>query len=257
MIGILDSGLGGLTAARHITDLLTEYDIIYYGDTARSPYDNKSLPLIKQYAQEGMAFLLQHGAEIIVISCHCMAAALTGENFSIPVLDAISPAAALAVKQSRKGQIGIICPRAVAESRVYEQKIRAISPNAKVHVSIAPLLSHLIEEGLSKRPETSRIIKKYVHALKVRQIDTLILGDSHYPVFGSLIAQKSGKRVKVINPSFALAAELKTFLSAHTELAEKLPKNGNSRFLVSDLTEHVQKAAKLIFGRNIVLDIRR
>ncbi|MEZ4524986.1 MAG: hypothetical protein R2941_03590 [Desulfobacterales bacterium] len=106
----LDSGIGGLTVARHMEDLLPEYDKMYYGDTARSPYDNKSLPLIKKYAQEGIAFLREQGAEIIVISCHCMAAALAGEKFSIPVLDAISPAAALAVQKSRKGQIGILCP---------------------------------------------------------------------------------------------------------------------------------------------------
>ncbi len=251
MIGILDSGIGGLTVARHVTDLLPEYDRIYYGDTARWPYDNKSLPLIKKYAQEGIAFLREHGAEIILISCHCISAALAGETFSIPVLDVISPAAALAVKQYRKGQIGVICPRAVAESRVYEQKIRDISPDAKVYTETAHLLPHLVEEGWFRRPETNMIVKKYLHPLKVRQIDTLIIGSGHYPVFGSIIAQKSGKRVKVINPSGALAAELKTFLSAHPELDEKLPKNGNSRFLVSDLTEYVQKSAKLIFGRNI------
>lgn len=241
MIGILDSGIGGLTAAGHITDFLPEYDKIYYGDTARGPYDNKSLPLIKQYAQDGIAFLLQHGAEIIVISCHCIAAALAGETFGIPVLEIISPAVSLAVHQTRKGQIGILCPHAAAESGIYEKKIREIRPDAKVYIQTAPLLPHLVEEGWFRRPETNMIIKKYLHPLKARQMDTLILGCGHYPVFGSIIAQKSGKRVKVTDSSVAIAAHLKIFLSAHPELDEKLPRNGISRFLVSDLTDHYKK----------------
>ncbi len=257
MIGILDSGIGGLVVARALTEMLPACDIVYFGDTARAPYGNKSPETLTDYAFEGAAFLLQKGAKIIVISSHSLAAAAAeslAEKFAVPVFEGITPAAERALNISRKLGIGVIGARTVITSRIYEKKIKTINPEARVYSAACPLLVPLIEEGVLDKPETNKIVKKYLIPLKVRQTDTLILGCAHYSLLKKSIQQKIGMRVKVVDASMLLAEHVRHFIESRPETGALLSQTGTSSFFVSDMTEHIQKTAQRMFGKNVRIE---
>ncbi len=257
MIGIFDSGIGGLTVVRSLMERLPGYDIIYFGDTARTPYGSKSPETVVKYALENTDFLLSKGAKIIVIACNTassVASETVANKFEIPIFEVITPAAEISIKISRKFRIGIIGTRATVESGIYKKKIEALNPEARVFSSACPLLVPLVEEGWLKKPETVMIIKKYLHPLKVRQIDTLILGCTHYPLLKDKIKRKIGKKVTVIDSSKAVAKKVKNFLDTHAEVDNILTKNGEFRLFVSDITDQFEKMAKFTLKRNVRLE---
>ncbi|MEJ2656501.1 MAG: glutamate racemase [Desulfobacterales bacterium] len=191
MIGIFDSGIGGLTVVRSVMEHLPGYDIVYFGDTARTPYGTKSADTVINYSLENIDFLLQHGAKIVVIACNTassVASIRVAETFDVPIFEVVTPASEQAVNRSEISVVGIIGTRATVKSGIYEKKIKKMKPEAKVYSVACPLLVPLVEEGWMKKPETMMIIKKYLLPLKVRQIDTLILGCTHYP----LLKDKTG-----------------------------------------------------------------
>ncbi len=257
MIGIFDSGIGGLTVVKALMEHLYGYDIIYLGDTARSPYGTKSPETVKKYALENTEFLLSKGAKIVVIACNTassVATEIVAENFDVPIFEVITPAVELSIKTSHKQCIGIIGTRATVKSCIYEKKIKEINPQARVYSKSCPLLVPLVEEGWLNKPETKMIVKKYLHSLKVRQIDTLILGCTHYPLLNDIIQKKIGKRVSIIDSSIAVASNVKTFLEKHWELDDMLGKKSRYTFFVSDVTEQFEKTATSMLKRNINLE---
>lgn len=257
MIGIFDSGIGGLTVAKAFMEQLPGYDVIYFGDTARTPYGSKSPETVISYALEDADLLIRKGAKIIVVACNTassIAAEAIATRFNLPLFEVISPAVNLALQVSQKKQIGVIATRATIKSNIYEQKILQASPDARVYSAACPMLVPLVEEGWFKRPETRMIIKKYLHPLKVRQIDTLILGCTHYPLLKDIIQIKIGKRVKVIDSAEGVVEDVKQFLSQHSEIEKSLSKNGEHKIFVSDITEQFQKTAQLTLRRNVILE---
>jgi len=160
----------------------------------------------------------------------------------------------MSLQTSRKFNIGVIGTRATIKSGIYEKKIKAINPDAKVYSAACPLLVPLVEEGWMQKPETVMIIKKYLHPLKVRQIDTLILGCTHYPLLKKSIQRKIGKRVSVVDSSIAVAAKIKDFLAGHIEVDNLLSRNGKFRLFVSDITDQFEKTAKITLKRNVHLE---
>jgi glutamate racemase len=257
MIGIFDSGIGGLTVVRSLMEHLPGYDIVYFGDTARTPYGTKSPETVVGYALENIDFLLSKGSKIIVMACNTassVAAESVNDQFDLPIFEVITPAVEITVKHSKHLRIGVIGTRATVNSGVYEKKIKALSPEAKVYSTACPLLVPLVEEGWVKKPETAMIIKKYLHPLKVRQIDTLILGCTHYPLLKDKIQRKIGKKVDVIDSSKAVAKKVKAFLDTHAEVDRQLVKKGNFRLFVSDVTDQFQKTARMTLKRNVVLE---
>jgi glutamate racemase len=249
MIGVFDSGIGGLTVVKAIMAALPEHDILYFGDTARTPYGSKSSHTVIAYSKKNVEFLVQRGAKIIVIACNT-ASSLTA-SFNLPVFEVITPGAQLAVAASKFGRIGVIGTRATIASGIYEQKINALNPKARVYSAACPLLVPLVEEGWLKRPETRMILKKYLHPLKVRQIDTLILGCTHYPVLKSLIQTKIGKRVTIIDSSVSVARQVKAFFQDHPAIEARMSKRRQSSFYVSDTAQQFEKTAQLVLGRHI------
>ena len=256
MIGIFDSGIGGLTVVKALMEHLSGYDIIYLGDTARTPYGTKSAETVKKYALENTEFLLNKGAKIIIIACNTASSVATEsviDNFDVPIFEVITPAVELSMNTSHKPGIGIIGTRATIKSGIYEKKIKEINPQARVYSKACPLLVPLVEEGWINKPETKMIVKKYLHSLKVRQIDTLILGCTHYPLLKNIIQKKIGKRVSIIDSSIAVASNVKAFLEKHQELDNMLSKKGRYTFFVSDVTEQFEKTATSMLKRNINL----
>lgn len=257
MIGIFDSGIGGLTVVKAVMEKVPGYDIIYFGDTARTPYGSKSSETVIQYAIEDTKFLLNNGANIIVVACNTASSVATEaivNNFDVPVFEVITPAVELALLSSRKMSIGIIGTRATIKSNIYEKKIMAKNNSARVYSVACPLLVPLVEEGWINKPEAAMIVKKYLHSLKVKQIDTLILGCTHYPLLKHIICRKIGKRVNIIDSSLGVADKLQKFLKEHPDIDSRLSKKGKARIFVSDITEQFGKTAKATLRQNVLLE---
>ena len=258
MIGVFDSGMGGLTVIKALIENNPAYDLIYFGDTARTPYGSKGPETLTRYAIENIEFLIHQGATIIVMACHTTSSVATKhvrDNFDVPVLEVITPAVERALHISSQFKIGVMGTRATVQSGEYEKKILELNAAASVFSVACPLLVPLVEEGWPKRPETASIVKKYLLALKVRQIDTLILGCSHYPVLKGLIQRKIGRRVRIVDPSICVAEALKQYLQNQPRDESQLPQNGNLRVFVSDFTHQASRLAKVMLKQNVTLEV--
>ena len=257
MIGVFDSGVGGLTVARAMMNRLPDRDIVYFGDTARTPYGTKSPETVTGYALEDVRFLIERGARIVVVACNTVSSVASealAARFDLPLFEVIGPAVETALSVSRKDRFGVIGTRATVASGEYERRIRERRPGASVHSVACPLLVPLVEEGWLGRPETARIVKKYLIPLKARQIDTLILGCTHYPVLIDTISRKIGKRVRVVDSAGAVAESVARFLLEHPEVDSRMSRTGEHRFFVSDRTEQVARTAQAILRRNVRLE---
>jgi len=256
MIGIFDSGIGGLTVARAIEKLLPHHSLLYFGDTARTPYGTKSAQVIIDYSLRNAEFLLEKGAEIIVIGCNSASSVATESlrsEFNVPVFEVIGPAAKQAVNSSVSGRIGVIGTRATIRSGIYDTTIRDINPACRVFSEPCPLLVQLVEEGWTNKQESKMIIRRYLHPLKDKQIDTLILGCTHYPLLAELIQARIGKKVTLIDSSVEIAATLERELPAALKKETKAVTSAQSHFYFSDITVSAQNIASSIFGRTVEL----
>jgi glutamate racemase len=258
MIGVFDSGIGGLTVVRALMDLLPGQHIVYLGDTARTPYGSKSADTIIRYCINNTEFLMRRGAKMIVIACNTASSyayEAVQSRFQMPVFEVIGPGAELAVQCSKKQRIGVIGTRATVASGGYEKKIRQIQANAKVVMSPCPLLVPLVEEGWLKRPETAMIVRKYLAPLKRSQIDTLILGCTHYPVLRNLIQRKIGAGVSLVDSAEAIAMKVQRQFIAHGGGSVSCPSGkGRCRIYVTDTAEQFQKTAQLILGERLAIE---
>jgi len=257
LIGVFDSGIGGLTIVRELVAKLPEYQILYFGDTARTPYGTKSPETIITYALEDTEFLLAHGAKLIVVACHSassVAMEVLRDRFPhLPIFEVVTPSVEKALLVTKKKVIGVIGTRATINSKIYERLVRLRDPEVKVYGQACPLLVPLVEEGWLRKPETRSIVKKCLIPLKMRGIDTLVLGCTHYPVLKKIIAAKAGRRVRLVDPAEEVALSVRRFLEDHPDYARHLKHNGDPLVYVSDLTEAFQRVARLFMGRNIQL----
>lgn len=257
MIGIFDSGVGGMTVARAIEQLCPDLPLVYFGDIARTPYGSKSPDTIIRYSQFNTEFLLGQGAELIVVACNSAsstAADALRAHYAVPILDVITPATEKAARLSTAGRIGVIGTRATVRSGIYPERIRSARPEAKVFSQACPLLVPLVEEGWLARRETKMILRRYLHPLRQKRIDTLVLGCTHYPLLKDLIGPRIGGQVQLIDSSVEMAQHVRAYLDGNPGLQDRLRRRGGaSRFYVSDCTEAVEQMAARIFGRPVEL----
>ena len=259
MIGVFDSGIGGLTVVRALLDHFPGHDIIYLGDTARTPYGSKSSHTIVKYSLNNTEFLVRKGAGTIVIACNTASSYAydsVRRNFNMPVYEVIGPGSQLAVQRSRKLRIGVIGTRATIASGIYEKKIKAVAPEAKVFQMACPLLVPLVEEGWFEKPETNRIVRKYLSGLKTKQIDTLILGCTHYPVLRDIIQRKIGSRVKLVDSAEAVARQVSHDLKTpDPALSPPISSSAQCRIYVTDAAEQFQKTAQYILRKKVPIEL--
>ena len=256
MIGIFDSGVGGMTVARAVEQVLPSHSIVYFGDVARTPYGSKSQQTICRYACQDTEFLLDKGAKLIVVACNSaasMAGPLLKQRYDVPIIEVITPAVQLAVEQSSQGRIGVIGTRATINSGIYEQSLAELLPGCEVLSRACPLLVPLVEEGWLNKRESKMIVRRYLQPLKSRGVDTLVLGCTHSPLLRPLIENRIGKKVKVIDSSLAVAQAVKNFLADNQQLAASLSTNGQHHYYVSDRTEVALATAQRIFCRPVDL----
>lgn len=241
-IGIFDSGLGGLTVVKEIVKNLPRENIIYLGDTARVPYGTRSKETVKKFSLEDANFLLRKKVKCIVIACNT-SSALAGnylkQKLNIPVFDVISPARKEALKISAKEKIGVIGTRGTVESGAY----------GVLHSQACPLFVPFIEEGELNSPALKIIIKKYLSSLK-GNVETLILGCTHYPIIQKQIAEIMGKKVNLIDPGKCVAEEVKNFL-VENNMQNVQKSKGGVEYYVTDMTERFTKVAETFLGSKI------
>lgn len=257
MIGILDSGVGGLSVLQEMRRCLPDRDFIYYGDTARGPYGKRSPETVVSYVSQGLSRLSDMGAGVLVVAEHGAAACLTddvGKRFSAPVFDILTAGVIPGLSPLTARAIGILGPPLLETAGAYEQAIRRALPEAHVFSASAPLLEPLIEEGWLEKPETVMILKKYLHPLKLRQVDTLVLGSNHYGHLLRAAQRKIGKRVTLVDAAPILAQGVRDFLAVNPGVGDTNPKGGTCRIMFSDVTPLLEKTAKMFYGQNVKLE---
>ena len=257
MIGIFDSGIGGMTVARAVEQLLPGYPLLYFGDIARTPYGTKSPETIIDYSLRNTEFLLQKGATLIIIACNTASSVATERlrrEFQVPIIEVVTPAAVQAIARTENGRIGIIGTKATIRSDIYNRIITGARPEFKVFSQSCPLLVPLVEEGWIAKQETKMIIRRYLHPLRNSQIDTLVLGCTHYPLLKELIQARIGKHVHLIDSSIEAARHLETLLQERPDLVNMTSDSQvEHTYYVSDLTDSAVSVATKIFGRPMEL----
>ncbi len=258
-IGVFDSGVGGLTVAKEIKRLLPQEDIIYFGDTKHLPYGEKSKEAIVQYSKQITQFLLDQNCKAIVIACNTATANALPEllelvNGRVPVIDVINPVAEK-VSYEIHNNVGVIATKATVNSGLYRKSIRKHNKFIKVDELATPMLVPAIEEGFKNHPITHAIIYNYLSNNKLKNIETLILGCTHYPLLIDEIKQYYGNRVRVIDSPNIVANHLKIILEKYHLLNES---NANPfyRFYLSDITKNFEKISKKFFGKSIDLELK-
>jgi len=201
-IGIFDSGLGGLTVLKEITEILPHESIVYFGDCGRVPYGTKSKETVIKYTFQDIKFLLNQDIKIIVIACNTASACsyeLVRDNFEIPVLEVIKPGALAAARETKNKKIGVIGTKGTIDSGVYEKAIKETDCSIQVFSKACPLFVPLVEEGWWENEITLKIAEEYLIPLKQSGIDTLVLGCTHYPLLQGVISKVMGEDVKLVS----------------------------------------------------------
>lgn len=239
-VGIFDSGVGGLTVAREIMRQLPDERIVYFGDTARVPYGSKSKENILKYSRQIVNFLISKGVKAIVVACNTASALALDEiknEIDIPIIGVVKPGARTAVRSTKNKRIGVIATDATIKSELYTEYIHELDESITVIGQACPLFVPLVEEGMLHDEVTDEMAKRYLSSLKTENIDTLILGCTHYPLLRSTVGRIMGEKVMLINPAYETAMRLKELLS-DKELAFEgelnLDENEKYEFYVSD-----------------------
>ena len=254
-IGVFDSGVGGLTVAREIMRQIPKERIIYFGDTARVPYGSKSKETVLRYSRQIVRFLQKQGVKAIVIACNTASAlALDAleKEIDIPIIGVVKPGARVAARETTKKRVGVIATEATINSHLYKELIQQIDPEITVIGKACPLFVPLVEEGWYHDPVTEEVARRYLKELQDQEIDTLILGCTHYPLLRSTIRKIMGEDVRLVNPAYETALELKKLL-ADLDLAsdEAAQEEFPYRFYVSDLAEKFKDFANSILSYNV------
>lgn len=256
-IGVFDSGIGGLTVAKEIMHQIPNERIVYFGDTARVPYGNKSKETIIKFSRQIVRFLQTQKVKAIVAACNTVSAFALDEierEVDIPMIGVVKPGVKAALKATRNGKIGVIGTAGTIASRIYPQYIKEMNPDANITGKACPLFVPLVEEGLWRDPVTDEIARRYLAELIDIDIDTLVLGCTHYPLIRETIGKVMGKGVVLVNPAYETARELRELLQKRGLLKEQEAKLGDDmyRFYVSDSSEKFKQFANSIIKYGIL-----
>ena len=253
-IGVFDSGVGGLTVARSIREMLPMEDIIYFGDTARVPYGNKSRDTINRFSKEIVDFLAGKKVKAVVIACNTASSfsrAFLQKNYDMPVVGVIGPGIRKAVGISKNRRIGVIGTEATVASGAYDRELEKTQKgDFRLFSESCPLFVPLVENRMISGEITEKIAEKYLFSLRKRGIDTLILGCTHYPMLKKVISSVM-KGVSLVDSSRAVAEELKMVLRSNGLSAERRGRKGKMRCYVSDAPEKFKKISGMFLKENV------
>ena len=249
-IGVFDSGVGGLTVAKEIMSQLPNEKIVYFGDTARVPYGSKSRDTIIKYSRQIIRFLKTQKVKAVVVACNTASAVALDEvkeELDIPIIGVIKAGARTAARTTKNGRIGIIGTETTVSSGVYTHFLKRLNPELSVIGKACPLFVPLVEEQTFLHdPIAEEIASRYLEGLKKEEIDTLILGCTHYPLISKTVARVMGESVTLVNPAYETARELKELLKREG-LETAVPDTGTPHtFFVSDAPEKFGQFARTI-----------
>ena len=252
-IGIFDSGVGGLTVLHAVTDLLPSESILYLGDTARVPYGTKSAAVVEAYAIRCASFLVKQGAKAIVIACNTASAVAVESirrEFNLPVVGVIEPGAEVACRATENGRIGIMGTQGTIQSGAYQTAIESRRPGTTVFGQACPLLVPLAEEDLVDHRATRLLAQDYLKPLLQENIDTLVLGCTHYPLFKGLLQELAGDKIKIVDSAIAVAGAVKSALDTH-RLCTPEQAAGVHRIFATDWGQRFEQVGSRFLGNQI------
>ena len=252
-IGIFDSGIGGLTVARSVFKELPNENIIYLGDNARLPYGTKSKETVILYSIECLKFLLQKKVKLIVIACNTSSA--ISLNFlrkitKIPVIGVIEPGSRGAVQKSKNHQIGVIGTQATINSKAYQNNIKKLDTKAGIYAKNCSLFVQLAEDGWTDTRIAQMIAREYLQDFKNTNIDTIIMGCTHYPLLKETIQSSVGKNINLIDPGEETAKDVRRTLE-EMDLLNRSKKKGYHKFFVTDFPINFKKISERFLGKRI------
>jgi len=277
MIGVFDSGFGGLTIFRELVNQLPKYDYIYLGDSARAPYGNRSRELIFEFTRQAVDFLFKQGCEIIILACNTASSEALRriQQEWLPknypqrrvlgvirptVEEAVHPVKLLlrssrkagfnGVKVTKNNKIGVIGTEGTVSSEAYIREIKNLNPKIRVFQQACPLLVPIIEAGEHNWKGLDLILKTYLKPLLAKKIDTLILGCTHYPIIKNKIKKITGK-IRLVSQEEIIGPKLADYLKRHPEIEKRLGQSGKRIFLTTDLTDKFPKLGSQFFGKKI------
>jgi glutamate racemase len=248
-IGVFDSGIGGLTVAAALHRRLPAENLIYLGDTARVPYGTKSAAAVNRYALESALFLLNRGVKLIVVACNTVSAVALPrlrELLSVPMIGVVEPGVIAALKISGSRRIGVIGTPSTIASRAYQDRLLDAAPGSQVWGRPCPLLVPLAEEGRLEGKLVHMVLQEYLKPLKQHQVDSLILGCTHYPLFKNAIQDVMGEQVVLIDSAETTSEQVEAVLLREGLLRTHGP--GGIKAFVTDVPRQFDRVAKRFFG---------
>ena len=252
-VGIFDSGVGGLTVARAILDQLPNESTLYIGDTARGPYGPRPIAEVRTFALESLDFLVDQGVKAIVIACNTASAAMlrdARERYSVPVVEVIQPAVRRAVAATRSGRIGVIGTQATIDSQAYLDAFAA-APQLKITSMACPLFVEFVERGETSGPEITEIARKYLAPVMAADVDTLVLGCTHYPLLTGVISYVMGNEVSLVSSAEETAKDLYRVLVENSLLRTTQDQPPAHRFLATGDASSFERLAKRFLGPEV------
>ncbi|MBC8344780.1 MAG: glutamate racemase [Candidatus Marinimicrobia bacterium] len=252
-IAVFDSGLGGLTVVKALQKNLPNESIIYFGDTARVPYGNKSQNLIQEYGKEITEFLIKKGAKAVIVACNtasALALPLLKNIFDIPIIGVISPGAEMAYSVTRSKKIGIIGTLATIQSKAYEMALQNLDNTIQTKAKACPLFVPLVEEGWLIGEVPAQIAETYLSELIDNGIDTLILGCTHYPLLIPVLEKVVGNRIRIVDSAETTAKYTADLLKNLNLLTDNTTDGGLENY-VTDLPVRFKQVARRFLGREI------
>lgn len=248
-IGIFDSGLGGLTVLKVLSQKFPEESFCYLGDIARLPYGNKSPETIRKYGLQILKFLKEQNVKALIIACNSASTVFLGENEfeGIPLLNVIGPGSAAALKVTQDKKIAVLGTSATIRSHAYRTTLKSLDKDVEVIEEACPLLVPLVEEGLIEDPITEMVLERYLKGIKEQKIGTVILGCTHYPVLRPDFTKVLGTKVNLVESGEVLAEELNSLFKS----GKLTPTHDNSRQIrvcITDLTDHFERLAQKLMA---------
>jgi glutamate racemase len=260
MIGVFDSGFGGLVVLREFLQVLPQYDYLYLGDNARIPYGTRSDRVVIRFTREAVDFLFRQGCQLIILACHTASAKAlrTIQQTYLPehypgrrVLGVLIPTVEEALAASPRKRIGVIGTEGTVTSRSFEMELHKLDPMVQVFQQACPLLVPLIEEGEQDWEGTTMILRRYLASIREAAVDTLILGCTHYSILKDRVAAIMGNGARLICSGQVTAGKLVDYLKRHPDMAARLSRGQSRRYLTTDLTPRFQQLASLFMGRTL------
>jgi glutamate racemase len=234
-VGMFDSGVGGLTVARAVIDVLPHEDLLYFGDSARCPYGPRSADEVRRFALQIMDLLVAEGVKLLVIACNSAASNALDEarhRYDVPVLSVIDPAVRAAIAATRNRRIGLIGTETTVRSHAYDDAVAATKANVTLFSRACPRFVEFVERGDQASDELLAVAHEYLDPLKEQGIDTLILGCTHYPLLSGMIRYVMGEEVVLVSSADATAADVYAKLR-DDDLLKETDALGEHRFIVS------------------------